>query len=415
MNTDPQVGPETPPAPAAPAGSWQDTGKTTTAAPAASASALFAAWVRKHVVWIVIGALFAGMLVYVTVSRLQAPADTGVLSTRNPAPEGGMALAEILRRHGVRIIATDSFEATQAALLGSDHAALLLYDAHGFLDEEQLNGLAHAAGRMVLVAPRLRTLGALSQEIRPGGVVPQETKTLEPGCGRGDARTAGPISAGGFTYQGPEVCYRTRPEGPGMVAASRDGQLLVIGSTALLGNGLLDKEGNAALALRSLGTGQELIWYTPGLGDVPAGNGSPTLDELAPPWLAFLGPWLAVVALLSILWRGRRLGPLVFEPLPVVVKAAETAEGRARLYQDSRAVDRAADNLRAGAMTRMARHFNLGTEADANAVVDAASRRLGRRPQEIRALLVDGRPQDEGQLVQWAQQIEKLEEEATAR
>ncbi|UVJ38338.1 DUF4350 domain-containing protein [Arthrobacter sp. CJ23] len=387
----------------------------TTAAPVAPASALFAAWARKHVVWIVIGALFAGMLAYVTVSKLQAPADTGVLSTRNPAPEGGMALAEILRRQGVRVTATDSLEATQAALARSDHATLLLYDAHGFLEGEQLDGLASTAARIVLVAPRLRTLGALTQDIRPGGVVPQETGTLEPGCGRGDAQAAGRVTAGGFTYQGPEVCYRTRPEGPGMLAGSRDGQLLVIGSTDLLGNGLLDEEGNAALALRALGTGPELVWYTPGLGDVPAGSGPRTLDELAPPWLAFLGPWLAVVALLSMLWRGRRLGPLVFEPLPVVVKAAETAEGRARLYQDSRAVNRAADNLRAGAMTRIARHFNLGAEADANAVVDAVSRRLGRSPQEIRTALVEHRPQNEGQLVHLAQQIERLEEEATAR
>lgn len=387
----------------------------TTAAPLASASVLFAAWARKHVVWIVIGALFAGMLVYLTVSKLQAPADTGVLSTRNPAPDGGMALAEILRREGVRVTATDSLEGTQAALAGSDDATLLLYDAHGFLEEEQLDGLAGAAGRIVLVAPRLRTLGALTLEIRPGGVVPQDTDTLEPGCERGDAQAAGRVTAGGFTYQGPNVCYRTRPEGPGMLAGSRDGQLLVIGSTALLGNGLLDEEGNAALALRALGTGPELVWYTPGLGDVPAGSDPPTLDELAPPWLAFLGPWMAVVALLSMLWRGRRLGPLVFEPLPVVVQAAETAEGRARLYQDSRAVDRAADNLRAGAMTRIARHFNLGAEADADAVVDAVSRRLGRPPQEIRTALVEHQPHNEGQLVHWAQQIERLEEEATAR
>ncbi|MBO1266823.1 DUF4350 domain-containing protein [Arthrobacter cavernae] len=401
--------------PVAPAAFEQHSGGTSTAAPVASASALFTAWARRHVVWIVIGALFAGMLVYVTVSKLQAPAETAVLSTRNPAPEGGMALAEILRRHGVTVTATDSLEATHAALAGSDHATLLLYDAHGFLEEEQLVGLAGAAGRVVLVAPRLRTLGALTQDIRPGGVVPEGTGTLEPGCGRADAQAAGPVSAGGFTYQGPELCYRTRPEGPGMVAGSRDGQLLVVGSTALLGNGLLDEEGNAALALRSLGTGQDLVWYTPGLGDIPAGNDAPTLDELAPPWLAFLGPWLSVVALLSMLWRGRRLGPLVFEPLPVVVKAAETAEGRARLYQDSRAVERAADNLRAGAMTRIARHFNLGAEADADAVVDAVSRRLGRPPQEIRTVLVDHRPQSEGQLVQWAQQIERLEEEATAR
>ena len=34
-----------------------------------------------------------------------------------------------------------------------------------------------------------------------------------------------------------------------------------------------------------------------------------------------------------MLWRGRRLGPLVVEPLPVVVKAVESTQGRGRLYR----------------------------------------------------------------------------------
>ena len=44
---------------------------------------------------------------------------------------------------------------------------------------------------------------------------------------------------------------------------------------------------------------------------------------------------------LAALWRARRLGPLVAERLPVVVRAAETVEGHARLYQSRRARDRA--------------------------------------------------------------------------
>jgi hypothetical protein len=124
--------------------------------------------------------------------------------------------------------------------------------------------------------------------------------------------------------------------------------------------------------------------------------------------------WLAVVALLAVLWRGRRLGPLVFEPLPVVVKAVETAEGRARLYQDSRAVGQAADNLRAGTLTRLAKHFRLGPEARAEAVLDAVSRKVNQPAQELRMLLLDHRPRTESELVHWAQSIETLEQEATA-
>jgi hypothetical protein len=200
-----------------------------------------------------------------------------------------------------------------------------------------------------------------------------------------------------------------------MYAASADGRLVVLGSAALLSNDLLQEEGNAALAFRTLGPAPDLIWYLPGLGDVPRDGRPPTLNELAPPWVGFLGLWLAVVALLAVLWRGRRLGPLVFEPLPVVVKAAETAEGRARLYQDSRAVSRAADNLRAGTLSRLARHLRLGPEVGADTVVEAVARKIDRPAQELRMLLLDHRPHTESELVRWAQSIEKLEQEATAR
>src|SRR5690606_41722785 len=57
-------------------------------------------------------------------------------------------------------------------------------------------------------------------------------------------------------------------------------------------------------------------------------------------------PILIVVVVLLAWWQGRRLGPLVTEPLPVVVRASETVEGRGRLYRSRRARDRAAEALR---------------------------------------------------------------------
>jgi hypothetical protein len=200
----------------------------------------------------------------------------------------------------------------------------------------------------------------------------------------------------------------------GLYASSDEGRLVVLGSTQIISNRLLDEHGNAALALRTLGTTDTLVWYLPGIGDVTVEDTPKTLDELAPPWVAFLGPWLALVAVLAMAWRGRRLGPLVFEPLPVVVKAVETAEGRARLYHDAHAVDRAADSLRAGALVRLARFLQLGPDAESMAIVHSAARHLGRTPEEM-ARVLEGRPRTESELVQWAQRLESLEKEVTAR
>ena len=380
-----------------------------------SAGQRFKAWFRKHVVWIALGVLLACLVTFLAINSVSGATDSRRLSARNPAPDGAMAAAEILARHGVSVTPTDSFEDTLDALSAKDETTLFLFDAQGFLDRSQVEEITAAADRVVVVTPRLRTLNGLGQGIRPGGVVPEATQVIEPGCEQEDAKAAGRISAQGSVLSGPVVCYPTREDGPGLYAASADGRVIVLGSRELMDNQHLALEGNAALTLRTLGNNADLVWYLPGVGDVSASNSNPSLSELAPRWLAFAGPWLGLVALLAIAWRGRRMGPLVFEPLPVVVKAAETAEGRARLYQDSRAVGRAADNLRAGTLTRLARHFNLGAETTPEAILDATARHVAQPAQEVRFVLIDFMPENEGQLVQWAQQIERIEQEATAR
>lgn len=372
-------------------------------------------WSRRHMAWIIIGTIVA-VLGVVTVAQSPSNTDTAPLSARNAAPDGAMAAAEILRRHGVTVTESDSFATTTSLLAAKHHATVLVYDRNGYLDSLQLQSLLQTAARVVVVAPGHRTLAGLNRGIRNAGVVPDGTSTVEAGCAQTDPVEAGRISGkGALLYTGADVtCYRPSNNDGGMYAASADSRLVVLGSTALLSNDLLQVEGNAALALRTLGPTQDLVWYLPGLGDVPKDGRPPTLDELAPPWVGFLGLWLAVIALLAVLWRGRRLGPLVFEPLPVVVKAVETAEGRARLYQDSRAVGLAAETLRAGTLTRLAKHFRLGPEAGADAVIEAVSRKVNQPSRELRMLLLDHRPRTESELVRWAQSIETLEEEATA-
>ncbi|MFP5312141.1 MAG: DUF4350 domain-containing protein, partial [Actinomycetes bacterium] len=287
-------------------------------------------------------------------------------------------------------------------------------DRNGILGEQQLAGLVAAAERVVVVSPRLETLAALDSGIHQAGVVPDAFPVLDPGCDQPDAAAAGAVTGqDGFVYDGGSTCYRAAGTA-GMLTFSSDGRLAVLGSTAVLGNDALDERGNAALAIRLLGAAPDLVWYLPSLEDVSVGGAGKTLDDLAPDWSRFLGPWLLVVALAAIVWRGRRHGPLVFEPLPVVVKAVETAEGRARLYQDSRAVTQARDNLRSGLLVRLARKLRLGPGATAEDAITAAARLLGRDPAPIRAL-VNERPATEARLVAWSQALAKLEKEVMNR
>ena len=120
-------------------------------------------------------------------------------------------------------------------------------------------------------------------------------------------------------------------------------------SAAPLTNDRLDEEGNAALALGLLGAHARLVWYLPS----PRRRAAPATQTLV------LRPGarrraggrvvqLVVAVVLLALWRARRLGPVVTEPLPVVVRAAETAEGRGPALPPQRGARTAAGALRGG-------------------------------------------------------------------
>ena len=121
---------------------------------------------------------------------------------------------------------------------------------------------------------------------------------------------------------------------------------------------------------------------------------------------------LIIAVILLMLWRGRRFGRLVQEPLPVSVRASETVEGLGRLYRAARSRRRAADALRHAARTRMAPRLGLRRD-------DSAPRRWskqspsarGVRLLEVAAVLYGAEPGDDPALVALADQLDALEAE----
>ncbi len=102
---------------------------------------------------------------------------------------------------------------------------------------------------------------------------------------------------------------------------------------------------------------------------------SSTSSPIAVTWIVLQ---LCLVVLLLALWKGRRMGPLVAEQLPVVVRASETVEGRGRLYRSRRARDRAADALRTATLQRLLPRLGLGPNAEPR--IDRPDRRAAHRP-----------------------------------
>jgi hypothetical protein len=118
---------------------------------------------------------------------------------------------------------------------------------------------------------------------------------------------------------------------------------------------------------------------------------------------------LGLVAVAAAVWRGRRLGPLVVERMPVVVRAAETTEGRARLAARTGDRTHALDTLRIAALRRTARRLGLPRSAHVDEVVRAAARATGIPDRRVGAVLVGGPATDDRALTAGAAALDDLE------
>jgi hypothetical protein len=333
----------------------------------------------------------------------------GRLDPRSPAPSGSRALAQVLGDQGVQVDLVTT-TAAMAATTGADDT-LLVVDPD-LLAPGQVAAVRATGADLVVVsatAPDRFLPGVSAQPSDPG--------VRGPGCDLPAAQRAGAADSGGVAYvtddarlQDPQLCY-ARDGRPSLVRATVDGSLVtLLGSASPLTNSRLDDEGDAALSLGLLGAHDRLVWYLPSATDVPP-SAQKSFYQLVPDgvWWGLLQVGVAV--LLLALWRARRLGAVVVEPLPVAVRAAETEEGRARLYRRNGARGQAAGSLRSGVRSRLGAALGLPRRADPAALVAAAAARSGWSGADVTALLYGAAPADDAALVQLADRLDALERE----
>lgn len=362
----------------------------------------------------------AGVVVLVAlVGALTTPRTTsGDLEPTSAAPGGARAVVEILRRQGV-----DVRPVTRSTDLDEDPGVTTVVVRPDILGPDQLERLAGTRGPLVLVAPDLLPLQRLAPFARPAGVV--DGTRADPGCAAVPAAlAAGDARAGGALYRladgaaGATLCYPRGGDGArgSLVVGRADGRdVTVLGQADVVRNShLADPDGTAALALTLLGTTDTLQWYVPDPAEVFTGPDAPTLGDLTPRWVPFVAWQVVVAAVLAMLWRGRRLGRLVAEPLPVVVRAAETQEGRARLYRRAKAYGRASATLRTAALRRLARRLDVPPDAQPQTVVALVAQATGLPQTGLTATFLGPAPTDDRGLVRLADEIALAEDRVAA-
>lgn len=397
-----------------------------TAAPETATRARVLRGLRRWAPWLlllIVAALVGGLL--------STPTSTGLLEPANRGRDGGAALAQVLADQGVQVeVVEGSSRLVDASTPAGPGTTVLLPDT-AYLGPEGGPALLEALApvdRLVVLVPSPDQDPQLGLDVAVDWIArgPLAADCATDPVRRDDVLSTADVllSAGGAERGQAQACF---PPGPGHnLGGARDGAILtwpataqrpetvVASTTTAWTNARVTEEANAALALRLLGGSERLVWVLPQPGD--AGLDAPAgLWDVLPRHLTSW-VWLLGAAVLALaLWQGRRLGPVVAEPLPAIVPAGETTRSRGRLYRQARDREHALKAIRAGTRRRVAPLLGLPPAGEADRLVQAVAEATGRPPVQVAGLLVrtDAVTGDDA-FVSQARALHDLEEQVRA-
>ena len=365
-------------------------------------------WVRRQRSSLLVAAAVVAAVLVAVFLGSGAVRTTAPLDPDNPDPAGAQALARVLADRGVDVSVVRDADALHAADAGRGTTVLVT-------STEQLGAsttrrlLRDTRGaRLVLAAPGTGTTEALGVPQLPYAVAVHDPRP---------ARCADPLLSDleievdeAMAYPVPGGCFAGEH---GALVVEPTSGLVLLGAAHVLSNDQILRADNAAAAVRLLGQDDRLVWYVPTIDDLVGGDGV-SLATLLPRWIR-PALWLGAVAVVAlVVWRARRLGPLVSEPLPVVVKAIETTRSRGRLYRKAGDRAHAAEALRRAARTRAAERLRLGSgRPDPVTLVRDLARHVGRPVAEVEQLIGTTAPvpATDHDLIALATQLAELDRE----
>lgn len=365
--------------------------------------------------WWIVG-LGLVVVLAISVAVTSHPSDYRDLSIDNNTDRGTRAVAQILRGQGVTVTQIDRL--ARVAISDPSSTTLVIAGADTLSDAQVTSVLAYK-GDIVFIGASDAVVAAVDSSLE----VTYEflPETVDAACTNRDAEAAermrvefvGLRKVGGTAA---DLCFANRSEVYGMaVVTTGNGDRTIMTNTAVYQNSALLTDGNAALALRTTGHHENLVWYLANYSDptLLAGSGGATDPELSadflPPGFGTALYALALAALVAALWKGRRFGPLAVEPLPVIVRASEATRGRARLYRRARAYGRATAALRAASARRMGARLGVPRTTERDAMVAALERATDMTTPEIARILYGPPPTSEAEMIKVVDQLDSLE------
>lgn len=359
---------------------------------------------RRFGPWLVLG-LGTLVLMAILSGYLTAARPDGRMDPAATGADGAHALVSLLRANGVEVLVAGSVADVEHR--ASPDSLVLVAETERIADDELLQRLARVPGDRLLVQPSAR-----ARKVLAPGISSQRRDAVrrQPDCDLREAERAGVVDfAATQTYRAVDdrpvrSCYAGA-----LIRYRGDARIVtVVGSSSFMTNAGLTIEGNAALAMNLTGARNRLVWYAPQRieGEKTA---TATVTDLVPQSVGWMLWQLGLALALTAWWRARRMGPLVAERLPVVVRASETVEGLGRLYRSRRARDRAARALRIAMLQRLAPRLGLNAAAPPPVLVTVIAQRTGTQPEMLWHLLFGPPPGSDAELLHLAHSLDNIE------
>lgn len=336
---------------------------------------------------------------------LSSPASTATLDPDSPAPQGSMALANILENQGV---AVNRVRTLAEATTPTNNNTLVIINSSLIGDEAAAKLAETGTERTVIVGAVGSAADPLVQEVHQ-----EHPAELAADCALAEATEADRAMFADQLISGPGRSCFPGESGAGLLYSGN--QFVLADGTSFM-NQDLGESGNAALAINLLSTTDSVTWYLPSANDLELTAGSAQgLTDLLPDWIAPAALQMLVLFVILAIWRGRRLGPLVSEDLPIVVPAHETDQGYASLLQRNAQAHDAAKALRRAAVSRLARVCDLPPHASAQQISDRLAVRLDEPLPNVAEILHERTIESDAQLIKLRAQLAQLERKAHNR
>ncbi|MFC2620703.1 MAG: DUF4350 domain-containing protein, partial [Pauljensenia sp.] len=287
------------------------------------------------------------MIILVAIALFpKAGYDDAPVGIRNKGVDGARALAQVLRDHGVSV---REVSVSQAASVDDNTTLVVIFPSR--MSNEVATALETRANVVYVGLEEAYGSFAPYMDGLRGTRTWKSSRTTGANCSSQAAQKAHSLTTSDYVVSGTssqwELCFPIDDSSYAYAERSEPGRFrALIPDSVRLRNRSITDEGNAALAINAIGRTPKVAWYSPTESDklTDVDQNIAQSPYIAPAFLMMIGAGLLAAAA-----RGRRLGPLTPERLPVEVPASETLIGKARLMRSRRAYDHAARALRSAA------------------------------------------------------------------